>query len=182
MQQLLEWTLDAIREEHSDFSWMEEFRYDWTPLAKSAVSKIVGGQTVLILTDPSRKWFCKYIINAMNSPRTHRPFLPVYTFQALFPAVRSIENDQQIELMEDMLNISFPNGYFFWYIGESDHFYTKIAYRNDENFLWVIDGEVPNSFRLRSGDDLLDIKLLQLYRLFEKTCEATLFGVVDLDR
>ena len=182
MQELLTWTLETIRAENSDFSWMEEFRFDWTPLIHSTVSKIIEGQTVLILTDPERKWFGRYILNALNNPARNRPFLPVYSMHALFPAIRSIENAQQIDLVEDMLGISFPNGYFFWYIGSGDHFYTKIAYRNEDNFLWIIDDEIPNSFRLRGNDELLDIKLLQLYKLFDKTVEAAIFGAVDLDR
>jgi hypothetical protein len=83
--------------------------------------------------------------------------------------------------MEDMLDISFPGGYFIWYIGDSAYNYTKIAYHNDENFLWVMNDEVPNSFPFRDSDPLLDIKLIQLYKLFDQTVEAVLYGEVDLD-
>ena len=80
-----------------------------------------------------------------------------------------------------MLDISYPNGYYIWYIGRGDHPYTKLAYRNDDNFLWVMDEEVQNSFALRSSDPLLDIKLLQLYKLFDMTISASLFGDLDLE-
>ena len=54
-------------------------------------------------------------------------------------------------------------------------------YRSDENFLWIMDEEVQNSFKLRSSDVLLDIKLLQLFKLFNKTIDVGLFGEIDFD-
>jgi len=181
MQALLSWTLEEIRKESSDFSWMEELRFDWTPLVQSAISKIIDGQTVLIVTDEKRKWFSKYIQNAINSSDKDRPFLPVYGLQSCFPSLGSINDTQDIELLEDMLDISFTNGYFIWYIGDSKYNYTKIAYRSDENFLWAMNDQVPNSFPFRDSDPLLDIKLIQLYRLFDKTVEAALCGQIEID-
>jgi len=181
MQALLNWTLEAIREEGSDFSWMEELRFDWTPLVRSAVTKIIEGQTLLIVTDDRRKWFSQYIRNAINCPEKGRPFLPVYDMHGCFPKLHVIQDTQEIELVEDMLDISFPQGYFLWYVGDSAYNYTKLAYRSDENFLWVMNDQVPNSFPLRESDPLLDIKLIQLYKLFDKTMEAVLYGEVDTD-
>lgn len=181
MQALLNWTLDAIREDSSDFSWMEEFRFDWTPLIKSAISKITEGQTVLIVTDTKREWFSKYIRNAINSSVGNRPFLPIYDLEGCFPNLGSISTTEELELLEDMLDISFPNGYFLWYIGDGNHEYTRLTYRNDENFLWVINEQIPNSLSLRDSDPLLDIKLIQLYKLFAKTTEAVLYGEVELE-
>jgi len=181
MQALLKWTLETIREEESCFSWMEEYRYEWAPLVKNAVSQVIEGKTVLIVTDESRKWFGKYILNAMNDLKKNRPLLPFYQLSECFPNLQSIHSSQDIELLEDMLELSYPNGYYIWYIGRGDHPYTKISYRNDDGFLWVLDEEVQNSFSLRSADALLDIKLLQLFNLFDKTISATLFGELDLE-
>jgi hypothetical protein len=181
MQQLLKWTLDTIREEESCFSWMEEYRYEWAPLVKSAASQVVEGKTVLIVTDESHKWFAKYILNAINDLGKQRPFLPFYQLAENFPNLQNIHTTQDIELLEDMLDISYPNGYYIWYIGRGDHSYTKLAYRNHDNFLWVLDEEVQNSFLLRSSDPLLDIKLLQLYKLFDSTLTAVLFGDLDFE-
>jgi len=181
MQALLKWTLETIREEESCFSWMEEYRYEWAPLVKNAVSQTVEGKTVLIVTDESRKWFGKYILNAINDLRKHRPLLPFYQLSACFPNLQAIHTTEDIELLEDMLELSYPQGYYIWYIGKGDHPYTKLAYRNHGNFLWVLDEEVQNAFLLRSADGLLDIKLLQLYKLFDSTLSATLFGELDLE-
>ena len=181
MQQLLKWTLDTIREEDSCFSWMEEHRYEWAPLVKSAVSQSVEGKTVLIITDESCKWFGKYILNSVNDLRKNRPLLPFYQLTECFPHFSVVNSSNELQLLEDMLEISYPNGYYIWYIGKFDHPYTKLAYRSDDSFLWVMDEEIPNAFALRSSDTLLDIKLLQLYKLFDNTLSAALFGELDLE-
>jgi len=181
MQQLLKWTLDTIREDESCFSWMEEYRYEWSPLVKSAVSQSVEGKTVLIVTDAPRKWFGKYILNTINDLAKNRPLLPFYQLTECFPNLQNIHNTEDLKLLEDMLDISYPNGYYIWYIGKGEHAYTKLAYQNDNNFLWILDEEVQNAFTLRSSDALLDIKLLQLFKLFDDTLSAALFGDLDLE-
>ena len=181
MQQLLKWTLETIREEESSFSWMEEHRYEWAPLVKSAVSQVIEGKTILVLTDEYRKWFGKYILNGINDLGKNRPLLPFYQLTEAFPNLQGIRSTLEIQMLEDMLDISYPNGYCIWYIGRGDHPYTKLAYRNEDSFLWVMDEEVQNSFLLRSSDALLDIKLLQLYKLFDTTISASLFGDLDLE-
>lgn len=181
MQQLLKWTLDTIREEESSFSWMEEYRYEWAPLVKSAVSQTIEGKTALIVTDDPRQWFGNYILNNINDLNKNRPLLPFYLLAGCFPSLQNIHSTQSLELFEDMLDISYPNGYYIWYIGKGDHPYTKLSYRNDDSFLWILDEEVQNSFTLRSSDTLLDIKLLQMYKLFDSTLSASLFGDLDLE-
>jgi len=181
MTPLLNWTLDAIREEDSSFSWMEECRYDWVPVAQSAVNKIIQGQTILLLTDEKRAWYAKYVASKINSLHYERPFLPIYTLKSMFPDLDKMNNTQELDLLEDMLDISYPNGYFIWYIGSAESAYTKFAFRSDENLLWIIDGDVPNSFYLRAGNSSLDIKLIQLFKLFNKTINAGLFGEINLD-
>jgi len=181
MQKLLNWTLETIRKEESDFSWMEEYRYEWAPLVKSAASKIIEGQSVLLVTDDENHWFGDYVATKINLLRNNRPLLPFYQLDAIFPDLSGVVGSQEIELLEDMLDISYPGGYFIWYIGSGEHPYTKLAYRNDENFLWIVDEEVQNSFSLRGSDALRDIKLLQLFKLFNQTIDAALFGDLELD-
>lgn len=181
MKPILNWTLDSIRDEDSSFSWMEECRYDWVPVIESAVRKIIEGQTILLLTDDKRAWYTKYVASKINSLHHERPFLPVYTLKSMFPDLEKVNNTQELDLLDDMLEISYPNGYFIWYIGSADSPYSKFAFRDDENLLWVIDGDVPNSFYLRAGNSSLDIKLIQLFKLFNKTINAGLFGEITLD-
>lgn len=181
MQQLLKWTLETIREEASGFSWMEEYRYEWAPLVKSAVDQVLEGKTVLILTDETHDWFSKYITAQINDLKKGRPLLPFYSLSKCFPHFQEMKTTQELQLLEDMLDISYPNGYFIWYIGKGDHACTKLVYRNENSFLWIMDEEVQDSFLFRSLDPLLDIKLLQLFKLFDSTLSAALFGELDLE-
>jgi hypothetical protein len=180
MQQLLKWTLETIREEDC-FSWMEEYRYEWAPLVKSAVEQLIEGKSMLVLTDESCQWFGKYILESINALQKNRPLLPVFPAYDLFPNIGMLSSTQEFQLLEDMLDIAYPHGYFIWYIGKGGHPFTKFAYRCTENFLWVLDEEVENSFLFRSGDEMLDIKLLQLYKLFDKTLSQALFGELDFE-
>jgi len=180
MQQLLRWTLEAIREEDC-FSWMEEHRYTWAPLVKSTVSQILEGKTVLLLTDIPRKWFGKYILENINDLQKGRPLLPIFPMEKMLPSLGNFSSTQEILLLEDMLELAYPNGYLIWYIGKGEHPFTKLAYRCEESFLWIMDEEVENSFGFRSSDKILDIKLLQLYKLFDLTLSQALFGELDLE-
>jgi hypothetical protein len=179
MQELLKWTLDTIREEDSSFSWMEEHRYEWAPLVKNAISQSIEGKTVLILTDESHKWFASYILNSINDLSKNRPLFPVYQLSKSFPHFSSLRSTEELQLLEDMLDISYPKGYYIWYIGRSEHPHTKLSFSKDNSFLWILDQEVPNAFTFRSSDPLLDIKLLQLYKLFDNTLSAILFGEIE---
>lgn len=182
MKELLSWTLDAIRKENSDFSWMEEYRFEWTPIVQSACSRLASGETMLVLTDSKRKWFGKYILNQINDLDKQRPFLPVYDLQACFAGLQGLTENSDIDLLEDLLDISFPNGYFIWYIGSSRHGYMKLAQREETNFLWVTAEHIPNSIMFRESDPLMDIKLLQLYKLFDSTVQAILHNEVSISQ
>jgi len=180
MQQLLDWTLQAIRAERSDFSWMEELRFDWTPLVSDVVEKIIEGQTVLLLTDKEREWFLRYILNRVNHPSNNRPFFPIYPLKSLFFNLPKLKSDRDLDILEDMLDISFPRSYLIWYIGKGDTLEARIAKRAKSNFLWLFDDESAKALKFNSNDALLDIKLLQLYKLFDMTLEASLFNEITL--
>ncbi len=180
MTPILDWTLETIREDGSSFSWMEECRYEWVPIIQRAIKKILDGYTVLILTDDLRSWYAKYIADKINLLQNERPFLPIYTLKSMFHNLDKMDNREEIDLLEDMLEISYPRGYLIWYIGSAESIYTKFVFRNDDNLLWIIDGDVPNSFYLKNGGISLDIKLIQLFKLFNKTIDASLFNELSL--
>lgn len=180
MQQFLKWTLDAIRGDEAIMSWLEERRYEWVPLAATAIEKILEGQSVVIVTDREREWFCHYVIASVNKPIKNRPILPFFALRDLYPYLDGIKKDEEIDLLFDMLSLSFKGEYFFWYIGKSDDPRSQIAKRRDDSFLWLMDEEYQNSFLLKSYDNLLDMKLFQLFRLFDKSVDAALFGEIGL--
>ena len=180
MQQLLAWTLETIRSQDC-FSWMEERRYDWTPLVRSAMAQLMEGKSILVATDERRAWFGRYIVDHINVQENNRPFFPVFPLTDIFPHIQTFSNVQTLALAEDMLDIAFPSGYFIWYIGKSDHGVMKLAHRRDNSFLWILDETIADSFYVRENDAMLDIKLLQLFSLFDKTLNEVFFGDLDLE-
>ena len=80
-----------------------------------------------------------------------------------------------------MLNISFPNGYIFWYIGKGESKQSILPKYHANSFLWLIDETLPGSLTFNENDPTLDIKLLQMYKLFNKTLNAILFAEVTTD-
>ncbi len=174
-----QWTLKTIRYDASIMNWLEERRYEWIALASDALQRIVSGQSVLVLTDNERDWFARYIVQSVNRSASTRPFVPIYDLKELFPNIQNFTTNEEIELLYDMFSISFANGFFVWYIGRPTSKYVKIAKGREDNFLWIMDEDMQNNFTLKSYDELLDLKLVQLFRLFDKSLDAAMFGEVS---
>jgi hypothetical protein len=178
MQEFLNWTIKTIREDKLIGSWLEERKYDWTPLVAKNISAIINhNKSVLIITDMQRQWFKEYILTNINVGKNQRPLLPFYDFNSF---VKKIDVDD--ELIRDMLDISFPNGYIFWYIGRSQNSASTLAKVSKNSLLWLFDEDVPNSFSLSSSDRALDMKLLQMFRLYNKTLTSALFAQIDVEK
>ncbi len=173
------WTLDRIREEGSSMSWMEERRFDWVPLAASAVDRLINAKTFLLITDRKREWFARYILSRLNKNDGHRPLLPIIPIGTFFPYIDKLKDEEQMSVLEDMLSLSFPAGYTFFYIGQGSDHRAKIAKTKENSFLWLLDENSQNSFFLDSKDEALDIKLIQLITLLDKSIDAILFSEVD---
>ena len=180
MQQLLKWTLESIRSDEAMMSWLEEQRFEWTAAAAQAIKQMLDGRTVIVVTDHERQWFSHYITSTLNKPTLDRPMLPIISLNHLYPHYDSITGGEKIDVLTDMLSMSYGEEYFFWYIGKGDDRRADIAKREDSSFLWIMDEDFQNAFPLRSYDKLLDIKLLHLYRIFDKTLNAVLFGEIDI--
>ncbi len=175
-----DWTLKRIREKGSSMNWMEERRYDWVPLTAVAIERIINARTVLLVTDREREWFARYTLTRLNKFNTQRPLLPIISLGTVFPYMDKIGDSEQLNVLEDMLSLAFPNDYMFFYIGKGSDPRAQIAKSNNESLLWLLDETAQNSFSLHSKDDELDIKLIQLLMLFDKSIDAILFSEVDI--
>ncbi|WP_169974888.1 MULTISPECIES: HobA family DNA replication regulator [unclassified Campylobacter] len=180
MSDFIKWTLEAIRDEGSLMSWMEERRTEWTPLLASKLKFLLEGRAFILITDSERFWFEKYFLKNINKPTNSRPVLPFFSLRALYPSFDSISSKEEISLLQDMLSLAFPNGYVFFYVGKSNDKSAQIAKGKDDSYMWLFDEQAQNSFYLSSSDELLDIKLLSLYKLFDKSIDAALFAKVML--
>ena len=181
MQEFTNWTVDTIRSDKLLGAWLEERKFDWLPLVSQTIINIIDkNKSVLIITDDEHDWFMRYILTNINKKKLSRPYFPFYAFNSFHSNIDNIKTENDIELIKDMLSISFPNGYFFWYIGKSQSKRANLAKFTSKPLLWIMDEELPNSFVLRSSDESLDMKLLQMYRLFDKTLSGVLFAEVDV--
>jgi len=181
MQTLSSFTLDLIREYGANLSWMEERRFDWVGVLSPMLKRVVDAKTILVITDKERSWLNNYIITTLNRSFLDRPLLPVLSLETIFPKLDSVRESEHFELLEDMLSLSFPNGYTFFYIGEGSDKRATLPKRDENSFLWLIDEKNPNAFYLSSKDEFLDQKLLALVRLLDKSISSALFCEVDLE-
>jgi hypothetical protein len=174
-----QWSLDAIRAEGGSLSWLEEYRFEWSKTTAFALEQILNGKTVILITDEKRKWLEHYILSAINSISLERPLVPIISIESIYPHYNNLSGGEMIDMLDDMIALSYKNDYFFWYIGKGDDKRSDIAKRKDESYFWIFDEDFNNAFTLKSYDPVLDIKLLQLYRLFDASLSATMFGEVD---
>lgn len=180
MQDFAQWSLDVIREDGATLSWLEEQRFDWTNPLSLALEQILQGKTIILVTDERRKWLEKYILCAVNSINLDRPLLPIVSIDSLYQHYGNVSGGEMIDLVEDMISISHKEDFFFWYIGKGDDKRADIAKRKDSSYFWIFDEEFHNGFTLKSYDPMIDIKLLQLYKLFDASLNAVMFGEVDV--
>ena len=83
-------------------------------------------------------------------------------------------------LLQDLLNIALPNGYIYFYVGKGSSKLSLLAKNSDNSYMWLFDEQAQNSFYLNSQDGLLDIKLLSLFKLFDKSLSEILLGRVNI--
>jgi len=180
MSDFAQWSLDVIREEGASLSWLEEQRFDWTNPLSLALEQILEGKTVVLITDEKRKWLESYILSSINSMKLDRPLIPVVSIDSLYQHYGHVSGGEMIEIVEDMITLSYKEDYFFWYIGKGEDKRSDIAKRKDTSYFWIFDEEFHNAFSLKSFDPMVDIKLLQLYKLFDASLNAAMFGEVDV--
>lgn len=182
LQEFLNWTVDTIREDKLLSPWLEEKKFEWSPLVSKNITNILDkSYSILIITDKEREWFLNYILSNINSSKLNRPFLPFYDFSSFYKNRDQIKSEDDISNIKDMLKISFPNGYCFWYIGKSQDNRSTLAKITKSSFLWIFDEERQGSINLKSNDDGLDMKLLQMFRLYNKTISAALFANINVE-
>ncbi len=179
MPDFAQWSLDAIREEGGSLSWLEEYRFEWSKTTAFALEQILNGKTIILITDEKRKWFENYILSSMNGLFLERPLIPIISIDNIYTHYNSVSGGEIIDIIDDMISLSYKDDYFFWYIGKGDDKRSDIAKRKDESYFWIFDEDFNNAFTLKSYDTDLDIKLLQLYKLFDASLNAAMFGEVD---
>ncbi|EAJ5118586.1 HobA family DNA replication regulator [Campylobacter upsaliensis] len=178
MSDFLSWSLENIRSGGASMAWMESRRLEWSPLVASRLKYLLEGRAFILICDEARSWYETYFFQHINANRA-RPLLPFFSLKS-FLFERKIQNNEDIILLNDMLEIAFPNGFVYFYIGTARDKRSLIARSKNDSLLWLFDEQLQNSFYLDSNDKDLDFKLISLYKLFDKSLDAILFSKVSL--
>jgi len=181
MQTFTKWMLETIRAEGASFHWVEELRFEWTASTALAVSQIVAGKTIVLVTDRKRKWFQHYISTTINQLSNDRPMIPLISLDRIYPEFDEMTTGEAMDMLTDMIKLSFGGNHFIWYVGKGSDSRSEIAKRSENSCLWILDENFGTAVKLRSYDPYLDIKMLQLYRLFDLSLNAVLFGEISTD-
>jgi hypothetical protein len=179
-QRFLNWLGNTIRQEEFIDSWLDSRKSELLPFFSNTITNVLNGGTIIVLTDSDRDWFLKYIISSINHRHQNRPMLPFVDLHALVPDINKLDTDMDVEYIRDYLDIFLPNGYQFMYIGKAQDKRIKLAKSQEDSFLIAFDDELPQSFYLSSLDHSLDIKLMQVFKLFNITISEALFGNIDI--
>jgi hypothetical protein len=178
MMDLNRFILDLIRKKN--IKWMEERRLDFVPLLSIFLYHIVDGKSVLIYTDKDREWYGDYLVNKINSFGEFKPsFIPIYLLKKIVPQIQKAKHPEEFEMIEDMLNISFNENYIFWYIGKETNI-LKFIRKKPESFFWIMDTDLSKNFYLKSTDNNLDRKLLDLADIINESIKAAIFAEVEI--
>ncbi len=178
MSEFIKFTLDCIRNEGQKLAWMEERRLEWAPLLASRLNMLLSGKTIVLISDDERLWFETYFLQNINKKGSSRPLLPIVSLRAI--TLNLAENSEEIYLLNDMLELSFASGFFYFYIGKPNSKAAQIAKSREDSYFWLLDEQLPNSFTLRQNDDMLDFKLLSLFTLFSRSVDGVLFNQVKM--
>ncbi len=168
------WTLGILRKDNTlALSWLEEIRYEWCKVAYHFIDSVVNkGCAIILCTDNKREWFGRYVLQSINKAKT-RPLLPIFYLNSILP--NSTELNTQ--LIEDMFDISFKN-HTIWYIGRTDNKLATVAIEHQNSFIWPFDTNLHTAFQLDSTEANVDIKLLQLYNMLDKSIDAIMFNEI----
>lgn len=173
----LRFLLEVIRSGGVCMSWLESKRLEFGALMSAKFKPLLEGKSFILLCDDERKWYERYFLQKINA-KSYRPFVPIFALDDFYP--HNVKNNDDLRLLNDLLEVAFPNGFMFFYIGSSMDKKFQIATSRDDSLLWLFDEQLQNSFSLVSQDSDLDEKLISLFRLFDKSLDAILFSKVSL--
>lgn len=176
MQDFRSWSLAAIREEGVGMSWMEQRLSEWAPLLATRLKHLLSGRAFILITDKEHEWFERYFLSHINPLPATRPMLPFFSLRSLYPRLDELSGKEQADLLEDMLSITFANGFIYFYIGRSSDPRAALAKSSDMSYMWLFDEQAQNGFYLNSADERLDLKLVSLFKLFSKSVDAVLLA------
>lgn len=178
MRDIFKWGIE-FTQKNKNLDWFEIKRESFMPLLAINLHHLLNGKVFIILSDDDRAWFCDYFIYKINYSQT-RPIFPFFKLNALYPKFTNTTPKEQIALICDMLNIVFDDNIVCFYIGKTGTGSYALTKNFENNFLWIIDDTIENSFYLSSKGENLDNQLIELTKIFDSAINAVLFEEVAL--
>lgn len=179
MQDLSKFTYELAQKD-VNLTWLIAKSDDWTSNLSSKLRFLLDERTFILICDDERSWFEEYFLKNINRSMKERPFLPFFSLKSLYPNRKNLKNFDNFPYLDDMLNLCFPKGYVYFYIGESKDELYELAKSSENSYMWIIGKKVQNAFYIDKDDENLDIKLLSLYKIFDKSIDSVLFSEVLL--
>ena len=185
MKNLSEWMLTTIREENNKIllnsDWLEFDRFEWEGLLSRVISFLLNEGTFLLCTDEKYDWFARYISINLNRIGENRPLIPVFLLKEILPNIAQFNASQNINVIHDMLSLGFRK-YAFWYVGNTNNPMGQLALsKPQDSFFWIFDESIQSALRLDSKDSMIDYKLIQMYKIFEKALFGVIFGDIVIE-
>ncbi|MBZ7984243.1 HobA family DNA replication regulator [Campylobacter sp. RM12647] len=175
MQDFLSFVKDFIQKKGMLYSWLDSERFKISPLLSSRLSYLLDGKTFIVICDDERTWFEEYFLSLVNA-KSARPLLPFFSLKGF-----KLDNyDKNEDLLDDVLDLAYPNGYIYIYFGKDSSKMAKLAKNRKDSLMFILDEEYDNSFCLKSSDEHLDIKLITIAQLINACLDAIIFAKVKI--
>lgn len=157
------------------YNWLDSRRFEIGPFLLTRLSFLLDGKAFIVITDDERIWFEEYLLNLVNSKST-RPLMPFFSLRGF-----KLDNYEKNEdLLDDVLSLSFPNGYIYLYVGKDNSKMAKLAKSKNNSLLFIFDEEYDNSFCIKSNDEHKDIKLITIAQLINACIDGIIFSKVKI--
>lgn len=183
METISDWLLKTIRKDETSGimnGWIEEVRFEILPQMSRTIEHLLGGGSLILLNDEQRSWFGEYVTTHINQPHKGRAFFPIIQIKHLTDMIDSHAKEGSMRGFEpiyNMLDMMYPN-YKFWYVGKKNA-RADFARGKNEGWHWIFD-ELQYC-GLKSTDEHLDYKLINLFKLFEQAIVNAMLQKISLD-
>lgn len=175
MQDFLSFVKDYINSQGVMYNWLDSRRFEISPLLSSRLRFLLDGKAFIVITDDERAWFEEYFLGLINS-KSARPLMPFFSLKGF--KVDNYDNNE--DLLDDVLSLTFPNGYIYIYVGKDNSKMAKLAKSKNDSLLFIFDEEYDNSFCIKSNDEHKDIKLITIAQLINACVDALIFARVKI--
>ena len=157
MQEFLNWTIKTIREDKLIGSWLEERKYDWTPLVAKNISAIINhNKSVLIIKREIE------VVDGVKFAKVKPSKKPIYNFTIDFPHPAIGKQEYSFEFSKQAYIDKISKARTFGFLKDVQYLRSKgLALGGSlENAIVLDDKKILNPEGLRFKDEFVRHKIL----------------------